>query len=398
MLSAQSSKRKELENNRKSLLSDIDRTNQLITQNEKTTQAVLNRINLLDQQIDARKKLLELLNQEIAIISEEISGRENQIFFLEKEIREKKKNYTASVRKMYARQNDNNHQFLFIFSADNISQSYQRMLYLRKYSCWQKEEALKIRARQKQVTLEKQALEKNKEEKQELFTVKTEEEKNLNEEENSSKKTVEVLKKNRKQLLADLSKKQLEAKKLSNQIDKIIKEEIAVSQKKSKATQTQGNKGTKTQSGFIMTKEEQKLSTNFVANKGKLPFPLKGHYKVVETFGINRYPDFPGVELYCNGIEIETTQGNDATAVFDGIVMEVLTFPGYDNSILLRHGDYITLYSNLGRIYVKKGDTVKTGQALGKIFTNELKGNSTLLHFEMFKNQTNLNPMLWLNK
>jgi septal ring factor EnvC (AmiA/AmiB activator) len=147
-----------------------------------------------------------------------------------------------------------------------------------------------------------------------------------------------------------------------------------------------------------MTKEEQNLSDGFASNRGKLPFPLKGAYKIVETFGINRYPDFPGIKLYSNGIEIETTPGNDATAVFNGTVMDILTLPGYDNSILLRHGDYITLYSNLGRIYVKKGDKVKTGQALGKIFTNELKGNSTSLHFEIFKNQTNLNPALWLYK
>jgi septal ring factor EnvC (AmiA/AmiB activator) len=341
--------------------------------------------------------MLGLLNREIAIINEDIISKENQILFLENAIREKKKNYALAVRKIYAGQNSGN-PFLFIFSADNVSQSFRRILYLRKYSHRQEEEATEIRTQQNLVALEKQELERHKREKQGLFTEKTKEERKLNEEENASRKAVESLRENRKALIAGLTKKQLEAQRLSRQIDKIITDEITASQKKRPAARTTEKKGEAPRNGFAMTKEEQNLSTDFASNRGKLPFPLKGSYKIVETFGINRYPDFPGIQLHSNGIEIETTPGNDAVAVFNGVVMDILTLPGYDNSILLRHGDYITLYSNLGRIYVKKGDKVKTGQALGKIFTNELKGNSTSLHFEMFKNQTNLNPALWLHK
>jgi septal ring factor EnvC (AmiA/AmiB activator) len=395
--SAQSSKRKELENIRKSLLLDIENTNKLLTNNEKTTKNVFNRINILAQQIQAREKIIQSLSQEINILDEEISNKERQILLLEKEIQRKKKTYAASIQKMYFHKNKEE-QFLFLLSANSISQSYQRILYLKKYSGWQKEKAGEIREKQNQIALEKQLLENDKSQKQKLVTEKTQEEKKLNEKENANKKMIESLKKDRKLLIAELKQKQIEATKLSSQIDKIIKDEIAASKKKASASQSKETQGINAKDGFVMTKEEIHLSSNFAANKGKLPFPLKGHYKIVETFGINRYPDFPGIELYCNGIEIETTPGNDATAVFDGLVVNVFTLQGYDNSILLRHGNYFTLYSNLGRTYVKKGDKIKTGQALGKIFTNELKGNSTLLHFEILKNQTNLNPMLWLNK
>jgi septal ring factor EnvC (AmiA/AmiB activator) len=396
-LSAQSSKRKELEDIRKSILSDIEETNQLLSKNEKTTINILNRIRMLRRQIESGKAVIELLNQEIEIMDEDIAAKEKEINLQEKKIQEKKQEYIASIRKMYVHKN-NRDQFLFIFSANNLSQFYQRTLYLEKYSQWQKEKAEEIKVKQKQITIEKQALEKDKKEKEDLVFQKTEEENKLNDSEKANQKEIKSLKKDRKLLSAQLTQKQNEAQKLSKQIDKIINDEIAASQKKTSASQSKVEKGSKKQDGFVMTKEDLNLSSNFAANKGKLPFPLKGRYKVVETFGVNHYPDFPSIELYCNGIEIETTRGNDATAVFEGVVVDVFTFPGYDNSILLRHGNYFTLYSNLGQIYIKKGDKVTTGQALGKIFTNELKGNSTILHFEILKNQTNLDPMLWLNK
>jgi septal ring factor EnvC (AmiA/AmiB activator) len=164
-----------------------------------------------------------------------------------------------------------------------------------------------------------------------------------------------------------------------------------------KAAQSQPNTARKaeTKGGFAMTKEEQILSSEFANNKGRLPFPLKGNYQITEHFGIQQVAGLTNVHHNNNGIKIETSRGNHAKAVFDGVVSGIFLVPGYQTSIILRHGNYLTLYANLEQVSVKKGDKVKTGQDLGSIYTDE---GITALYFELWKEQTKQNPEPWLNK
>jgi murein DD-endopeptidase MepM/ murein hydrolase activator NlpD len=124
---------------------------------------------------------------------------------------------------------------------------------------------------------------------------------------------------------------------------------------------------------------------------------LKGNYKIVGKFGVHQHEQYNWVEWNSNGIDIETVPGNEARAVFEGTVSKVFRIPGAENAIIIRHGNYLTLYSNIEQVYVKQGDKVTVGQALGKIYTDREKGNSTLLHFEVWKEQTKLNPLPWLS-
>jgi septal ring factor EnvC (AmiA/AmiB activator) len=400
-LSAQSSKVKDLENKRASILADIKVTDELLRKNKETTSNALKRIDLLIQQIHSRQQVVELLNNEISELNNEINDKEKQIALLEKEQIKKKGEYSVSLRKMYAYKRNQN-KLLFILSANDFTQSYRRVLYLKKYSEWQKEKTHEILNFQSQLAAEKQTLERSKTAKKSLISAKQQEENQLNKEENRKRGEVESLKKDRKKLQSDLTLKKNKADALNKQIEKVIADEIAASQKaaaKAQASEKPDKKEERkadTQGGYAMTKEEKTVSSNFAGNKGKLPFPLKGSYKIVEYFGINQNKEIGYVKINNNGIDVETTSGNEARAVFDGIVSSVFTIPDYNYSIIVRHGNYLTLYANLESVYVKQGDKVKTGQSLGKIYTN--RDNATLLHFEIRKEQAKLNPMDWLNK
>jgi septal ring factor EnvC (AmiA/AmiB activator) len=251
-------------------------------------------------------------------------------------------------------------------------------------------------------------LESDKSAKQILIAERLREEVHLENEEKSAREELDALTTDKKKLEAQIVKKKKEAEALDNEIEKIIREEkIAVQKAAATKSKSQAKKQTNASKNktsgaateeFTMAKEEKNLSLTFAGNKGKLPYPLKGNYRIVRYFGEYTSPEARRVKLYCNGLEIETTPGNDARCVFDGAVLSVFGFTGYDKTIIIKHGEYITIYSNLESTYVAKGEKVKTGQAVGKIAPDEQRGSAAILHFEIRKGETKQDPFLWLRK
>ena len=152
-----------------------------------------------------------------------------------------------------------------------------------------------------------------------------------------------------------------------------------------------------TKGGYAMTRAEKKLSDDFAGNRGRLPFPVAGRYTIVGTFGEQQHQELKYVRTNNSGIDIQTNPGAEARAVFNGEVTRVFVVPGYNNSVIIRHGNYLTVYSNLSQVYVKAGDKVSTRQTIGKIFTDTESGNATILHFQLWKEKTKLNPTPWLD-
>ena len=393
LLAQQSGRVRELEDQRKKILQDVEAATHLLSENKRTTSNALYRLNLLTQQINSRKKIIQLLNQEVKTVDEEIRFKELQIRDLEEDLKKKREDYAKATRQMYLNKNRQNH-LLFILSAENFTQSLRRLIYLREYSGWRKDQAEQIKEKKTQINEQKEKLEKTKEDKLALLDERKKEESQLSKEESAKKAEVQDLQKNQKQLSKVLAEKKKQADTLNKQIEKIIAEEVAKAQKDA----GKENRTANTQGGYAMTKEEQALSSNFASNKGKLPFPLRGNYKIAGYFGVHQHKELKNVVTNNNGIDIETIAGNTARSVFDGIVSRVFTLPGYNNSIIIRHGNYLTLYSNLETVSVKQGDKVKTGQNLGKIYTDPQNGNSTLLHFELWKEQSKHDPLPWLNR
>jgi septal ring factor EnvC (AmiA/AmiB activator) len=385
---------KELEKERLATLAEIEETNRLLSENTLTTSNALNRLTLLAQQINSRKKLIELLNQEIGSLDIEIGSKETQIQSLEKGMEAKKQLYAASVRKIYSHKN-NQDNLLFILSSQSFTQSFRRIMYLKAFSDWQKKQAEEITEKQKTINEDKKQLIANRSNKLNLLGTRQSEENKLTEEEANKKVEIITLQRDKKKLQSDLAKKEEQASALNRQTEKIIAEEVIKSEEAAKSGNSE-NRTVDIKGGYAMTETERSLSSTFAGNKGNLPFPLKGNYKVTGYFGVHPHKDLPKVVTNNNGIDIETTSGNEARAVFNGVVSRVFTLPGYNNSIIIRHGNYLTLYSNIEQVYVKQGDKVNTGQPVGKIYTNSEKGNSTSLHFEIRKEKDKLDPLLWI--
>jgi len=399
-LSAQQSVRvRELEKERLATLAAIEETNRLLKENTQTTSNALNRLNLLIQQIASRKKIIELLNQEISSLDDDIDLKEMQTQMLEKELDAKKQHYAVSIRKMYLHKN-NIDNLLFILSSQSFTQSFHRIMYLKAYSGWQKKQAEDITEKQNTINEERTLLLARRNEKLNLLNERQSEENQLTKEEENKKTEVKKLEKNKKKLQDDLAKKEKQANALNRQIEKIIAEEVLKSEQAAKAAKAKNgeNRTAEVKGGYAMTQSERTLSSSFADNKGKLPFPLNGNFKIVSSFGVHQHQEVSKIVINNNGIDIETTPGNEAKAIFNGVVSRVFTLPGYNNSIIIRHGNYLTLYSNLEQVYIKQGDTVKTGQTVGKIYTDKEKGNSTLLHFEIWKEQSKLNPLSWIKQ
>lgn len=442
-----SSKIKELEKQRKAALAEIEMTNQLLNETKKTARNSLNRLNLLTQQILSRKKLINLLNQEVTAIDNQMGRMNREIETLARELKVKQQNYSKSAQGMYKRRTSQD-KMLFILSADNFAQSVRRLRYLREYADWQKRQASEIIDKRKEITAKQQALEKTRGEKRALLGNREEEAKKLQFEESSQKEEVQELSKKQRDLQADLKKKQQQAQALDRQIEAQIAEEIAraeaearaereriareraaaarkratelaAARKKSAESNKQANKEApkvepepepepepvpvqeqriaEVKGGYAMTRAEKKLSDDFAKNQGSLPFPVSGRYAVVGRFGEQQHQELKYVRTNNSGIDIQVQPGAEARAVFNGEVTRVFVVPGYNNSVIIRHGNYLTVYSNLVNVYVKAGDRVNTRQAIGKIYSDSENGNATILHFQLWKEKTKQNPLPWLD-
>ena len=399
----------ELERRREDALQEIAITSQLLKEASASAKSSLNRLNLLSQQLMSRKKIVSLLNEEISAIDRKIKTMGNEISILDRDLTKAKEGYAKSMQNQQQEHRTTQYKMLMILSAENLSQSYRRMRYLREYSGWQKVEAERIVKKQTEITQRKAELEKSRKEKQNLLVQRDDENKKLEEEQQLQQKETKELSKKQKDLQNQLQNKRREANALNNQIDNLIAEDIKSSEKNapsqaekttsetssSKAGTTTSKRSAST-SNYILTESEATISKNFAGNKGKHPFPLTGKYTIVSRFGEHQHQELSHVRTNNNGIDIQTTVGAEARAIYKGVITRVFVMPGFNNNVIIRHGNYLTVYSNLSEVYVKAGDAVDTRQAIGKIFTDREKGNETVLQFQIWHERTKLNPATWI--
>ena len=400
----------ELERRRKEAIEEMELTSQLLKEASASAKSSLNRLNLLSQQLTSRKNIVNLLSQEISAIDRRIKTLSDEIEVLDKDVSKTKENYAKSMQNQQHEHRTTQYKMLLILSSENLTQSYRRMRYLREYSDWQKEEGGRILKKQNVVLQRKAELEKTREEKQKLFAQRENENKKLVSEEQLQQKEVKDLNKKQKDLQQQLQKKRKEADALNKQIDNLIVEAIKSSEEnvtsktaKSTTTETASSdaasktKAEPSKGNFVLTESEEVLSNNFANNKGKLPSPLTARYTIVSSFGEHQHQELSHVRTNNNGIDVQTTAGAEARAVFKGVVSRVFVMPGFNNNVIIRHGNYLTVYSNLSQVYVKAGDAVDTRQTIGKVFTDTEKSNETILHFQIWKERTKLNPATWIN-
>lgn len=387
-----------LKSNKKKIEAEIATTKKLLDQTSKNKQASLQQLSVLRKQISNREALITNLNSEIFGLEEELDLNVKLYNELDKKLEYMKTDYSRIVYLAYKNRNMID-KMAFLLASEDFSQMFRRAKYYKIFANDVKRQVALIKETQEEIAKKNETIVQLKEEKVALLAGKEMEVKKLEIDRNNKTKMTEELKKKEKQLSSELKKKQQKRKELDAAIKKAIQEEImAANAKKNKNTSSSntGSTASKPASKTVitLTPEEKLISDSFVSNKGKLPWPVAKGAKVGE-FGNYPHPDVPSVMIENKGIDIMVEGNTPVRAVFQGEVSGVLDVMG-TKVLMIRHGEYITVYQNLASVNVKKGDKVSTKQTIGSVA--KASGSSTYeLHFEVWKNSTNLNPNSWLS-
>jgi septal ring factor EnvC (AmiA/AmiB activator) len=385
-----------LQKTKKQLEQEIKYTNMLLEQTQKSKQTSLNKLLLINRQIEKREALVEAINSEIDQIEEEIGIQAVQIRHLSDELKKMKDEYAKMI--YYANKNLNIfNRIMFIFAAEDFNQAFHRLRYYQQYSSYRRTQAEIIRKTQIELTQKIMDLEETKNQKATLAQSKEQEKNKLIGEKEIKNNAVQELSKKEKQLVATLRDKQENAQKLQREIEKLIAEEIKESAIRAKKTAKAENKPKPeiTESKIMLTPVEMELSSSFASNKGKLPWPSEKGI-VTGVFGEHAHPVLKYVKVKNNGIDITTDEGANVRSVFNGKVCSVMSFPNLNKVVIVRHGEFLTVYSNLEEVNVTDGQEISTKQLIGKVHTSE-DDSKTEYHFEIWLGKTIQNPQEWLS-
>lgn len=422
-LGAQTTRKiRELEQQRKELRQQISESETLLQSTEKDVKSQLDNLALLTGQIDERKKYIAMIEHDVQAIQLEVDRLGVELKRLQADLKDKQKKYEESVKYMY-RNKSVQEKLMFIFSADNLSQMYRRLRYVREYADYQRLQGLQLQRKQKQVIDKKTTLVASRQAKEDLLKQGEEEKLKLEKQEGEKKTLLTALQKKQRSIQAEINRKRRSADKLNAQIDRLIEQEIeaarkrAEAEKKRKAEEARrkaaadaarkkaetgekagettavstGKEKTEQMDIYKVDSDERRLSGSFERNKGALPVPITGPYVVVGHYG--QYQVMKNVRLDNKGMDIKGKPGAYARAVFDGEVSAVFQYNGLTN-VLVRHGSYISVYCNLSSVRVKKGSLVRTRDIIGEVSTD--KSGNAVLHFQLRKETVKLNPEQWI--
>ena len=396
---------------------EITETAKQIDKNKADTRRQLNQLNTITAEIGEQQRSIDALTKQLEEINAELQSVNDSIAANEARLQEMRDEYGKAIRKIHSHSSSLD-KLLFVFQSASFHQALRRMRYLREFSAWQKRQSAEIGEMQKRLEASRAHINA-------LATTKSNNLKDQNlakltleQKKRQQSDVVSKLKKEGKQLSSILAEKKKKAKALDEALDRLIEQErIAAEKARQKAEEERRKKGESQSEGKQQDAKPEKkegtkpktapktpekvdvaLSGSFESNKGKLPFPVTGKYKIVSHFGVNKHPELKYVTTDNGGIDIETQPGAVAHAIYEGKVSAIFRQEGFNTVVMIRHGSYLTIYVNLSEIYVRTGEKVKMNQNIGKIYSDSEDGNRTILHFEIRKEKTKLNPEQWMRR
>jgi len=335
-------------------------------------------LNLIQKKITNRKKLLKELEIEIEYIDGQVVKREQEITDLNRNLASLKKSYADLIYHSY-KNRDQNIWLMYILASKNVEQGYRRWSYIKNYSQAIKEMAGNIRSNTENVAKEQEELAKVRVNSVNVQAKKQQEYKKLSLEEVGAKRMITQLSKKESEVKQQLNTKRREVERLNREIERILAEAVKA----------------KTSPEYKESVADRALSDKFENNKGRLPWPVRKG-AVIEQFGQHYHPVFKNIKLpFNNGVNIATDANADVFCVFDGVVKQILVMPGYNQCILVQHGDFFTFYTKLAKIAVKSGQKVSTGQVLGSLSESE---GSSVIHFQLWKGTEKQDPEQWISR
>tara|TARA_R110000765_G_scaffold70243_3_gene136224 strand:+ start:1272 stop:2495 length:1224 start_codon:yes stop_codon:yes gene_type:complete len=382
----QTSEQKALEEKREQLQTEIRNINRLLFAEKKEKGNVLDQMEALDKKITVRQQLIRVTNQQSNLLNRQINTNIRNIGKLKQELQEIKDEYAKMIQKSYQNKSKQN-RLMFLLSSESFFQAFKRLQYMKQYTDYRKEQGAQILAKTDELSRLNADLNEERKVKEVLLAQNKKAKDQLFSEIQTQKALLGTIRKNETKYTSAIDAKRKEARKIDQQIERLIRSAIAASNKKSGST-------TKNSSKFVLTPEATIIANNFSANKGKLIWPVEKGIKS-QGFGVYSDPVYPGIKHQSNGVIIATDEGSKARAIFEGEVIAILAVPGGNKGVQIKHGNFISTYYNLSDLYVKKGDKVISKEELGTVYTNRNNGQ-TRLKFYLYQDTSRLNPEEWV--
>ena len=419
---AQSSDKTALQNKYDKLQDEIKDAEDLLNSTKKKKENSMNELKLLNRKIDMREEVITTIAQQVTSVNTELTQTNRAIQAMQDDISELKKQYAQMVYYTYVHDQDYK-PLHFIFSAESINDAFQRVQYIRSFHGFRKDQITAIEDISEDLQAKIAHIENEKVEKESLLAKEEKEKKKLDDEKSKKDSALKKLSTQEKDLKKQIDKKKKDAVSLKNKIQAIIAEEIKKEKQRAaeeaakkeaeakkaaeKANTTTGTTTTPQtpvqtkekpaeQINLGLTPEMQLISKNFSGNKGKLPWPVE-RGTITERFGTHPHPVLKDVMVENNGIDIATADGSLVRSIFDGEVVNVIFNPSLQKGVIIKHGEYYSVYTNLSDVTVKAGDKVTTKQKIGTAWEDPEEGK-TEVHLEIWKGTVILDPALWISK
>jgi len=373
----------ELQKQKQDAAKEIEYTTRLLNETQKSENYSLGQLRLLNSKIRRRNIIISSISDEMKIYDECIANNELAIEMLQEDVTELKKEYAEMIRLAYKNIHSSD-ILLFMLSAKSFNQAYRRLLYFRRYTEYRENQAKTIQTLQLVLDESKKRLEQQVQIKQQLMGETQKEQQVLAKEHGQQNSEFQKLKKQKSQLQQKLKTQQRIEQQLEREIQRIIEEEA----RKNRAAG---------EPGYALTPEQKLVGNNFEQNKNRLPWPVERGI-IVEHFGVHQHPVLTNVQVQNNGVNIATETGAKVRAIFNGEVSRVFGISGGNTAVIIRHGAYLSVYSNLREVVVKKGDKVSTKQDIGTVYSDYDDNDKSILKFQIWKESTKLDPEDWIGK
>lgn len=375
----------ELRKRKEKTAAEIEYINNLLKETNSNAKASLNRLSVLEKQIRLQDAMINHITGEIGNLDSSIQQNSTRIDSLGSALQSVKNKYASMIR-YAARNQDNSNQLLFLLSSDDFNQAYKRFIYLKEYAYYRREQVEKIAEIKGSIVTQLTEFGKQKEEKHNLLIAKV-----------NQTKIVERQKKQQKNVYSELHKKE---KELSKRLDNQRKAELRLEQEIERVISEEAKKVTRkspNEKVLALTSDEKVLSGDFSNNRGKFPWPVVRGL-ITDHFGEHPHAVLKYVVVRNAGIDITTQVNAKARSIFKGEVTKIVAIPGGNIAVIIRHGNYLSVYSNLSEVFVKAGEQVESKEEIGTVFTDKGDDNKTVLKFQLWRENTKLDPEEWIKR
>lgn len=395
------SAQEKLEQRKEQILKEIRAQEALLRSQDTKQKSILTEIIQQKEKIRLRESLIKTTEKQAKILKDEMYINQLAINQLNRELEDLKSDYAALIVKSYKSRSEQS-RAMFLLSSESFLQAYKRAQYMKQYASFRKTQGEEIKVKSEKLEVLNTKLVAQNIEKKKLIVEQEQERVTLQKEKNEQEKLSAAIQKDKKKIAQEIKSKQQEAKEIDRKIDRLIKEAIAEANRKAAAERKKANpkitaaetRATENSTKMVLTPEAKIISDNFKSNKGRLPWPTNTG-QITQKFGDQPHPDLSYLTVHSNGIEITTSSGSQARAVFDGEVYSILYVSPVQKAVMIQHGDFFTMYHNLSDVSVVKGQKVSRKQNIGTIRTSSETGR-TILKFMITQNITYTNPQSWL--